>query len=161
MTGEPVSLGRMIDHLAWADQRVTEALAKAESPPSTAVTLLAHVVAAEHIWYARLTGVAPTHPVWPALSIADAATLGRETVAGFRALIASMTSDDLSRDVTYTNSAGARFTTPAIDILLHVCLHGAYHRGQIAAAIRQSGGVPISTDYIEFVRGAAAPARAR
>lgn len=145
-------LGRMIDHLAWADERVIEALAAAESVPAATLTLLAHLAAAEHIWHARLTGVTPAHPVWPALSLSEAAALSRKTIEGFRTLVASMSPDHLRRDVSYANSAGTRFTTPAIDILIHVCLHGAYHRGQIATTVRQAGGVPVSTDYIQFVR---------
>ncbi len=159
MSTDLVSLGRMIDHLAWADERVIQALASAETVPPTALSLLAHLVAAEHIWYARLVGIKPVHPVWPTLSVGDAAALGRETVGNLRSLVASMSLDDLHRGVAYTNSAGTGFTSAAIDILIHVCLHGAYHRGQIAIALRQEGGVPVPTDYIAFVRGAPAAVR--
>jgi uncharacterized damage-inducible protein DinB len=61
---------------------------------------------------------------------------------------------DLARPVTYKNSAGAQFTSLVEDILLHVCLHGAYHRGQITTALRTSGSIPNPTDYIAFIRGA-------
>jgi uncharacterized damage-inducible protein DinB len=42
------------------------------------------------------------------------------------------------------------------DILLHTCLHGAYHRGQIARDLRQAGDPPEPTDYIAFIRGSPA-----
>ena len=38
------------------------------------------------------------------------------------------------------------------DILAHVVLHSAYHRGQIAAAVRAGGGEPAYTDMIHAVR---------
>jgi len=38
------------------------------------------------------------------------------------------------------------------DILTQVATHGAYHRGQIAKAIRRGGGTPADTDFIIFVR---------
>lgn len=161
MSQDRMVLGRMMDHLAWADQRVLQALMAAESVPSTTVTLLAHLAAAEHIWYARLTGTGPAHPVWPTLSIAEAARLSRETVDGFRTLLESMHPEDLHRDISYANSTGTSFTTSALDILIHVCLHGAYHRGQIATTVRQAGGVPVSTDYIQFIRDPAAVAPPR
>jgi uncharacterized damage-inducible protein DinB len=41
-----------------------------------------------------------------------------------------------------------------------VALHGAYHRGQIAAALRGAGAVPEPTDFIAFARGSAAATRA-
>jgi uncharacterized damage-inducible protein DinB len=31
-------------------------------------------------------------------------------------------------------------------------MHSGYHRGQIAAAVRESGGEPAYTDYIHAVR---------
>jgi len=33
-----------------------------------------------------------------------------------------------------------------------VALHGSYHRGQVAAAVRAAGGEPVNTDYITYVR---------
>jgi uncharacterized damage-inducible protein DinB len=44
-------------------------------------------------------------------------------------------------------------------MLTHVTLHGAYHRGQIAASIRAGGDTPTATDYIAFIRGAPAATR--
>ena len=38
------------------------------------------------------------------------------------------------------------------DILTHVTMHGAYHRAQIAAAVRESGGEPAYTDFIHAAR---------
>jgi len=38
------------------------------------------------------------------------------------------------------------------DILLHVAMHGQYHRGQINQLLRGAGLEPISVDYIVFVR---------
>jgi uncharacterized damage-inducible protein DinB len=45
------------------------------------------------------------------------------------------------------------------DMLLHVALHGAYHRGQIALLVRAGGSTPSPTDYIAFIRGAPAATR--
>ena len=59
----------------------------------------------------------------------------------------------LERTVHYRNSAGAEFDSKISDILLHVALHGSYHRGKIAAALRGAGADPAPTDYIGFVRG--------
>ena len=38
------------------------------------------------------------------------------------------------------------------DIVTHVALHGAYHRGQIAWVLRHGAGEPVSTDFITMVR---------
>ena len=38
------------------------------------------------------------------------------------------------------------------DILTHVLLHSAYHRGQIASQVRAGGEQPAYTDFIHAVR---------
>ena len=57
------------------------------------------------------------------------------------------TTDGLTDGVAYRNSKGEFWTSTVADILTHVVLHAAYHRGQIAAAVREAGGsrpTPIS-----------------
>jgi uncharacterized damage-inducible protein DinB len=39
-----------------------------------------------------------------------------------------------------------------IDILTHVVVHGAYHRGQIAKLLGRAGVAAVNTDYITFAR---------
>jgi uncharacterized damage-inducible protein DinB len=56
--------------------------------------------------------------------------------------------------VAYRTSRGEPFTTRLEDILAHVVLHGAHHRGQIALRVREAGGDPAGTDYITYVRRA-------
>ncbi len=47
---------------------------------------------------------------------------------------------------------GEKWSSRADDILMHVVIHGAYHRGQIATLVRQSGETPAYTDYIHCTR---------
>ena len=47
------------------------------------------------------------------------------------------------------------------DILLHVCLHGAYHRGQVAVSMRSGGAEPAPTDFIAMRRGVPAAVTTR
>ena len=35
---------------------------------------------------------------------------------------------------------------------MHVVMHGAYHRGQIATVVRQGGETPAYTDYVQARR---------
>jgi uncharacterized damage-inducible protein DinB len=152
-------LVRLVAHLEWADDRVLAALRSATAPDPACLELLAHILAAEHVWLARLKGESPRHPVWPALSLEECAGLVRANQHQLTAYVSSLTPEDLPRGVTYRNSAGQQFTSRVEDILLHVCLHGAYHRGQVAWALRRAGGVPMPTDYIAFVRGVPAATR--
>ena len=54
--------------------------------------------------------------------------------------------------IEYVNSKGEKWSSRADDILMHVVIHGAYHRGQIATLVRQSGATPAYTDYIHCIR---------
>jgi len=153
-------LRRLFRHMAWADERALAALRKAGGASELAHSELAHVLGAEHVWLARLEGRPATVAVWPELTIDECAALSRETGAGFLAYVEHTDDAALERTVHYRNSAGAEFDTKASDILLHVALHGSYHRGKVAAALRAAGAEPAPTDYIGFVRGVPAATRA-
>ena len=152
-------LSRLIEHLAWADRRTLGALDCLPSVDPKVLGTYAHVLGAEHIWLTRMRGKAATVPVWPTISLAECRRLAAENAAGFRALVASLDPAGAETSVTYTNTAGLTFTSTRHDILLHVCLHGQYHRGQVAAAIRAGGGNPSPTDFVFYVRGSATATR--
>ncbi|MBE3554365.1 MAG: hypothetical protein IMW85_05085 [Thermicanus sp.] len=49
-------------------------------------------------------------------------------------------------------SKGERFTNHLEEIIHHIVNHGTYHRGNIAAMVRQLGQTGVSTDYIDDLR---------
>lgn len=155
----PHDFRRLFDHLEWADDRVLHSLREASAIPPKALELFAHILGAEHVWLARLRRVPARIAVWPALDPEQCATLAGENRDGYAALLDRLDPDRLAQEIPYTNSAGAAFRTPVEDILLHVALHGCYHRGQVAMLLRQNGAVPQPTDYIAFVRGVPAATR--
>jgi uncharacterized damage-inducible protein DinB len=57
-----------------------------------------------------------------------------------------------SSSITYKNSKGESWKSTVEDVLTHITIHGAYHRGQIATAVRAAGGEPPYTDYIQGTR---------
>ena len=118
-----------------------------------------HLLAAEYVWLSRLLGVTPVHAVWPSVSLEDCAKLSWENNLAYSRFAETLQDTDLRREVTYTNSAGNTYQSRVDDILLHVAMHGSYHRGQVALLVRQGGGVPSDTDYIGYMRGAPAAKR--
>lgn len=144
-------LERLFDHIEWANRRALDALGRA--PHDDARELLAHVLATEEVWLARIrTGSSDDLEIWPDLSLEECEALMAENLDGYRALLHSRSVDELRDTVSYRNSRGTPFDTPVVDILLHVALHGSHHRGQIAREIRASGSEPVNTDYMTFVR---------
>ena len=91
-------------------------------------------------------------PVWPALAL-EQCQRGAEGVADeFRDLLNALDEPALAEPRTYVNTKGETHTTAVGDVLLHVLLHSAYHRGQIASVVRAAGAEPAYTDYIHAVR---------
>ena len=149
----------LFDHVEWADRLVLASLREAENPPPKTLEVYAHILGAEHVWLSRINGVAPRFAVWPSLGIDEVERLAAANVEGYAMILSAITSDSLDAPITYRNSAGDQFTSTLDDILTHVALHGSYHRGQIAAALRAAGQAPNPTDYIAFRRGAPAATR--
>lgn len=146
-------------HMDWADAKVALALREAPGAESGALELFAHILAAEHVWLARIEGRSGSVPVWPVLTLEECEEMAAENAGEFAQMLSRETEASLQREVTYTNSAAQVFTSRVVDILTHVALHGAYHRGQVSLMMRRGGGTPAPTDFIAFVRGAAAATR--
>ena len=155
----PDHISRLFAHMAWADERVLEVLREARTPAPQTFALYAHVLAAEHVWLSRIRADRPLFPVWASLTLDECDDLARKNRTDYGELVEEVKVDGLDRDITYRNSAGVEFTSNLEDILLHVALHGSYHRGQIAMTLRAGGDTPAGTDYIAFVRGAPAATR--
>jgi uncharacterized damage-inducible protein DinB len=104
------------------------------------------------LWLERLQLEKQTHPVWPDFTLAQC----KLEIAGlherWKAYLASLTEEELSRSLTYQNSKGESWTNVKRDIVMHVVMHSAYHRGQSATDMRSAGFTPAYTDFIHGVR---------
>lgn len=146
-------LRRLWAHAEWADGLLLAALEQQPNPPAEALREYAHILGAEETWLSRLEGRAARAAVWPEPTPELIGELARSVRAGYGAYLTSLAESGLDRGVAYVNSAGLAFTTPAVDILLQVMLHGQYHRGKINLLLRQAGLAPAPVDFISFVRG--------
>jgi uncharacterized damage-inducible protein DinB len=145
-------LQRLVDHLAWADRRTLEALRAMHAVPIDALRLYGHLLAAEETWLSRIEERPAAVPIWPSLSLEECEALAARNHVAYRAFAASLAAGDAGRALRYRNSQGEEFTNTVEEILLHVALHGSYHRGQVARIVRGEGATPLATDYIVFIR---------
>jgi uncharacterized damage-inducible protein DinB len=151
MNAELAQHRRLLEHDAWANAAALASLRVGPSPDQ-ARAWMAHIVGAEHLWLARLHQRPPELAVWPELDLDACATQLTERAGEWMAYLASLDEEGLADGVAYRNSKGEFWTSTVGDILTHVVLHASYHRGQIAAAVRQAGGEPAYTDFIHAVR---------
>jgi uncharacterized damage-inducible protein DinB len=149
-------LERMFDYDDWANREVVTKLRT--SKPSSAASnaralrLMNHVVGAELLWLARLENRRSPLAVWPELTLDQCADRVRELAHLWPDYFADLDPDDLATTIAYVNTKGEKFDSAIGDVLTHVVVHSAYHRGQIAADVRASGGEPAYTDYIHCMR---------
>lgn len=144
----------LLQHMAWSDERIGSELLASEGKPEAALKWFAHITAAERLWLTRIEGGATEGmAIWPELNAEQCVELAKSNEARYAELLAQLSSEgDFGRLVVYRNSTGAEFRTSVGDILTHVCIHGAYHRGQINSALRGGGLEPVNVDYITYVR---------
>ncbi len=135
------------DH--WCNCRVLESIA-ATAANERPLRFLAHIIGAQDVWMARLTGGAAPAGPWPELTLDECAARVEE----LRRTWSEFLTDglDLNRIVAYRTFTGVECVTSVRDILTHVNNHSTYHRGQIATAVKELGGTPAATDFVAYVR---------
>jgi uncharacterized damage-inducible protein DinB len=116
------------------------------------LTLMAHIFSAEGLWLERLKGEPQSLPVWPEFDGKQCEERMEELAQLWSAYLHSMAADNLGGTISYANSKGESWNSTVQDVLTHVIMHSAYHRGQIASATRASGQTPAATDFIHAVR---------
>jgi uncharacterized damage-inducible protein DinB len=146
-------IGSLFSYDGWANREVLGSLQALNAQPSErSVKLLAHILSAERLWLERLLAQEQTLPVWPILTLEECNSEIGELPRLWKTYLTSLGESGLSDSRTYKNTKGETFTSKKQDILLHVVMHSAYHRGQIAADMRASGFTPPYTDFIHAVR---------
>ena len=144
-------LDRLLRYDIWANGETVGSLRQG-SPPARSLKWMGHIIGAEYLWLARLRQVPAPLPVWPDLPVEECAVRLGELSSMWREYLANATPRQLAERVAYTNSKGEKWTNVVEDILTHVTIHSAHHRGQIASDLRAAGQVPAYTDFIHAVR---------
>ena len=136
----------------WANREALASLRAAAAPQARALQVMAHTVAAEALWLDRLRRAPPRLPVWPDLDADGCARHLEALRTEWHEHLGSLDERRLRAEVEYTNSQGQRWRNTVDDVLMHVLLHAAQHRGQVALLLRQNGAEPAYTDFIHCVR---------
>jgi uncharacterized damage-inducible protein DinB len=145
-------LRRQFTYDEWANREVLAALKATPRPSARLLQLLAHILSAERLWLERIRKQPQSLPVWPEFSLDQCGAQITELDRLIQDYLGQLSSITLSEDVVYRNSKGQPWKSTVQDILTHVLLHSAYHRGQIATAMRAGGEQPAYTDFIHAVR---------
>ena len=145
-------LQRLFAYDEWANREVLCALKSAKPAPSRSLGWFGHILSAERLWLERLQSHNQSLPVWPEMTVEQCEAQAAELALLWKNYLNGATEQRLSDLVSYQNSKGEKWSSRVEDILLHVVIHSAHHRGQIASDLRAAGFTPAYTDFIHAVR---------
>lgn len=143
---------RMFAYDQWANRECLTVLKKNHSTSSETVGRIAHILSAEKLWLERILKEPQSMPVWPTATVEDCLTLSDEMSSAWRKYLSDLPAGGLDTKIGYRNSKGEPWSSRVEDVLIHVLMHSAYHRGQIAMHMRAAGLEPAYTDFIHAVR---------
>jgi len=146
---------RWLEYDDWANREALSSLQQAGFPagcPAKCLAWLGHVVGTQSEWLARLEGRKSELAVWPTLPLDEIAGHLDHLRSAWSRYLGALGPDGLDRAISYKNTRGESWRSRVDDVLTHVVLHGAYHRGQIASELRSAGMAPSTTDFIHAAR---------
>jgi uncharacterized damage-inducible protein DinB len=153
--------GRLLAYDHWANGEALSSLEALRDTPAKAVILLGHLMGAEVCWLDRMTAGRDPED-WERWETADLPTLRRcwreELPPRWASFLADSSMSDPARSFTYVNYVGKTNEFRRVgDAVLGLMFHAAYHRGQVATAVRGAGGEPAVTDFIHAARTGVIP----
>ncbi len=147
----------------WANQRVRNSIQDLdpeifkrdlEASFGSLQGTVAHLVSAQWNWLRRWKGQPASRPL-PADAFASPRQANRRWVEVDRALadfVDGLDAGSLQRSIALTTPQGHSYSSLLWQAMQHVVNHSSYHRGQIAAMLRQVGAIPQGTDLMLYYR---------
>ena len=139
-------LSKLIDHCVWANENWIRFLAEGFASDEFLMKRMAHILLGERAWFQRLAGDEPDRDIWKMMTVTEL----REIHDRHRTRYDDLLRGNLQRVIAYKRFTGEEYQSPVADILLHLALHGAHHRGQMATHVSDKGVKPINVDFVQF-----------
>ena len=144
-------LREMFRYNDWANRRIIVAVR--ESNSERCRQILNHLLTTEDEYLARLFGKDSTgFNFWPELSIEECGELARSAAEKYEKLMRRFDEEGLDLYTKYRTSHGTPQENDFREMLTHVIIHSATHRGNIMLKLREEGFDPPKIDYIIYLR---------
>ena len=115
--------------------------------------ILAHLLITEQEYFERLHGKDSTgFDFWPDLSLDECSKLAKITAERYEKLLRRFDDEGLAIRAQYKTSEGVPHENTFREILSHVLIHSATHRGNLMLKLREDGFAPPKIDYIIYLR---------
>jgi uncharacterized damage-inducible protein DinB len=154
---------------AWANDEALKAMARLDDPVlaadrDIALRILNHTYIVDRIFAANLRRMehgyqAPNAALLPALE--ELAQAMRNSDQWYIAYVAGLGAAELAERIDFTFTDGAPGRMSRAEMLMHVALHGSYHRGQLGLLMLKNGLAPPNDGFTTYLHQAEASARRR
>jgi uncharacterized damage-inducible protein DinB len=152
------ALHSLFTYKAWANAELFAGLGRLPpeqaDPLHNSIRTLNHIYVVDRLFRARLAGEpAPFH----ATNTKETPTLAQlrddvaATDAWYVTYTATVTDADLAKVIDFTFADGDTGRMSALEILLHVSLHGGYHRGNVGQVLKSIDVAPPRDLYTKFL----------
>lgn len=144
---------QLFNYDRYANELILQTIIKANNPEKP-VKLMAHLLAAQQIWFNRCKGLPATGgALWPDWRADTFAGLIAENSTAWVNYLDELQPGDFDILINYKTLKGDSFQNKLSDILAHVINHGTHHRAQAGQHLIAAGieSLPI-TDYIFYLR---------
>lgn len=154
---------QLIEEKRWADRGLYDAVRQAldrltADDASLMLRVLDHIHVVDRIFQHHLQGLPHTFqaarsaeaPKFEAL--ADSA---REVDDWYASHVSRLAIEDLEQPVDFIFTSGKPARLRRGEIILHVCLHGTYHRGNAGALLLLRGFAPSRDSITDFIEDSA------
>jgi uncharacterized damage-inducible protein DinB len=138
-------LASLVDHAVWANHEWIVRLER-QATEARLYELMSHILLSEQVWFQRIRGEPLDREIWRTLNPAEMSGLHERN----RGVYDQLLSSDLHRQIAYQRFTGEHYESPVSDIVLHLCLHGAHHRGQMARYASEQKIAAPNVDFINY-----------
>jgi len=156
------SLLQEVEYDRWANHRILDAAAQLDAEQFTRDMgssfasirdTLVHMIWAEWLWLERWQGHSPKEHLNPLDFPAQVSVreYWMEIEAGQDQFLGTLREGSEQRRVRYTNFEGVEWEYSLGQMVHHLVIHSAYHRGQVTTMLRQLGVASPQTDYLVYV----------
>jgi uncharacterized damage-inducible protein DinB len=157
------SYSQLVRSKQWADRGLYDVIApnlarRDTEDASILLRILDHVHVVDMIFQHHLQGLphtfkAPRSEEMPDFKVL--ASSAKEVDDWYASYVANLPENDFDQpvDFIFTNGSAARMRRG--EIILHVCLHGTYHRGNAGIVLHKNGIAPNDDRVTDFLETAA------
>jgi uncharacterized damage-inducible protein DinB len=159
MTDQPYA--QLLAVKQWADRGLYDVVSQnferlTAEEASIMLRIFDHIHVVDRIFQHHLQGLPHTYQAARSVEVPDLRALAdsaREVDDWYVSYVNGLGESDFAQPVDFVFTSGKRARMRRGEILLHVCLHGTYHRGNAGAVLQLKGLTPSRdsvTDFLEY-----------